>query len=121
MNSGRPGVAALNMKKILGILNLVCVAGCAGRYGYDNLFSPNWDHRHAKFKGELIDGAIGKQFKISCLNECQSVSVDDNTLRYVFTGRPRGCTYWYDVDKLTNRIKAAQFKGTKEACSLTLN
>ncbi len=104
-------------------LSLMLAGGCASpKYGYDNFASPNWDNRHAKFRGELIDNFIGYQYSGLCPNYCQLSTVDAATNRYTFNDYPhKGCTYWYDVDTATRRVINAHFRGTKEACSLTLN
>jgi len=124
-NRGRQRVssnASLLARCSLVILALLFLEGCVSQYGYDNLLSPNWDNRHAKFLGVFIDGRVGLEYKRSCPGYCQLTPVDANTDRYTFTDHPRkGCIYWYDVAKSTGRIVTAQFKGTKEACSLTLN
>jgi len=108
---------------LLSLSWLLLMDGCASQYGYDNLASANWDNRHAKFLGELIGGSIGKDYPPDrCATYCQAVPVSDTTVRYKFEDRPRkGCTYWYDVNRTTNVIVAADFEGSKEACSLTLN
>ena len=104
------------------IVSVGVITGCMPRYGYDNLFSPNWDNRHAKFVGEYVDGRIGQIFDVICLDRCQTSFIDKDTARYTFTNVPgNGCTYWYDVDRTTRRIKDVQFTGSQEACSLTLN
>ena len=107
---------------LCSVLGAILLAGCVSNYGSDNLLSPNWENRHAAFRGKLIDGSVGQEFRRGCSRGCQSSAIDVNVIRYTFVDQPRkGCTYWYDVDKLTNLIVDAQFRGDKEACSLTLN
>ena len=110
------------MRLTFSALCLFLLGGCVSPYGQDHLFRPNWDNRHAKFRGMLIDHRVGTVYRGGRPGNCIVSSLNPTTDRYTFPGQPRmGCTYWYDVDKATGKIVAADFSGTKEACSLSLN
>jgi hypothetical protein len=110
------------MRLTLSALCLILLGGCISKYGQDHLFSPNWDNRHAKFRGVLIDNRVGTVYRGGSSGNCIVSSLNQTTDRYTFVDQPcKGCTYWYDVDRATGKIVAADFSGTKEACSLTLN
>jgi hypothetical protein len=110
------------MRRPIFVLGFILLSGCVSQYGYDNQFSPNWDNRHAKFFGQLIDGRVGREYRGGCPSYCQMSSVDADTVRYTFVDHPsKGCTYWYNVSRATNVVASAQYEGSKEACSLTLN
>ena len=111
------------MRINLSLLSLILLLGCTDpKYGHDYLTRPNWDNRHAKWVDIFITRAIGTEYRGGRPSYCQVSSLNSTTDRYTFTDRPnKGCTYWYDVDKATRKIVAADFTGMKQACSMTLN
>lgn len=118
------------MRAIRGSLMLFIIGamtGCCGGLKMwggehcDNLFTPNWDNRHAKFVN-WMNAEVGKPFQTSvmCNSKYEHTEIlDKGHTRYAYSHGP-GCTYYCVVDS-NNKVVSTSFEGTKETCYLTLN
>jgi hypothetical protein len=115
---------------ILILLSSIVLTGCGGCGGFklwggeycDNLFTPNWDNRHAKFV-RFMNAEVGKPFPtlvMMCSSRFErSEMIDKDHTKYVYSHRP-GCTYYCVVDS-KGIIVNTSFEGTKETCWQSLN
>jgi len=109
---------------ILVLLIIANFTGCASKYGYDFYDRPNWAHRHALFVGEYINARIGKHFDPTwCHPEnCTKEILTGGIVLYRFSNSPYpGCTYWYEVDAITQVVVRANYRGTDQQCYKLLN
>lgn len=109
---------------LYALLIVVALLGCASKYGYDFYDRPNWEHRHAAFVGEYIDGRIGEYFDPAWCHprNCVKEVLSNSIILYKFVDSPHpGCTYWYETDKTTHIVVRANYRGTERQCYKLLN
>lgn len=93
----------------------------------DNLVSPNWDNRHAKFV-RWLDHEVGKPFPTQLMCSSRFVLSDQLTngnvaYSYVHSypvEHTEKCSYQCIVDQ-HGIVTSTSFTGTKQSCYLTLN
>jgi hypothetical protein len=117
------------LRIIMLILLPLMLTACCGTGGLlwggtkcDNFSSPNWDNRHEKFV-RWLEYEVGKPFQTSTVM-CSSRFVRSElspteSITYSYE-HGSDCTYECIVDP-SGVVISTSFKGTKEACSLTLN
>lgn len=122
----------MRLVRLVLTLSLI-LSGCCGGLqlwggaNCDNLASPNWDNRHAKFV-KWLDQEVGKPFPTQLMCDSRFVHSEQlpgGTAAYSYehdypTKSTEKCTYRCVVGQ-HGIVIATSFQGTKQSCYLTLN
>ena len=107
----------------IGLISCLLLTNCciSPTCHKDYLFRTNWEGRHAAFVEDL-NAAVGKKFNDICLREhaCPPTTLESGLVRYTAADfRPwlKGCTFWFDVNPVTNIVAAVGHTGTERQCT----